>query len=79
VPRSEGNPDPKIVDQPELTPTGKRTQNAKFYDAALAHKRGEAPPHWVKVYEKIHQGIWSYNGLFELVDGWRETMAQGRC
>ncbi len=73
VPRSEASPDPKVVDQPELTPTGTKTQNAKFYHAALAYKRGEAPPQWVKVYEKIHQGIWSYNGLFELVDGWREN------
>jgi hypothetical protein len=24
------------------------------------------------VYEKIRAGIWSYNGLFELVDSWQE-------
>ena len=26
----------------------------------------------MKVYEKIQQGIWSYNGIFHLIDGWRE-------
>lgn len=25
------------------------------------------------MYEKIRNGIWVYNGLFELVDGWQET------
>jgi len=70
--RSFGGPDPKTVDQPETTPTGTRTQNGKFYHAAAGYKRGEISAPWVKVYEKIHQGIWSYNGLFELVDGWRE-------
>ena len=26
----------------------------------------------VRVYEKIRQGIWSYNGVFHLVDSWNE-------
>jgi hypothetical protein len=26
----------------------------------------------VRVYEKIRPGIWSYNGVFHLVDSWRE-------
>ena len=26
----------------------------------------------VRVYEKIQTGIWSYNGVFHLVDSWRE-------
>jgi hypothetical protein len=25
------------------------------------------------VYEKIRQGIWSYTGLFHLIDSWRES------
>jgi hypothetical protein len=72
VPRRDDAPEPKELDQPETTPTGRRTQNGKFYDAALAFKRGDRPAHPVKVYEKIHQGIWSYNGLFQLMDAWRE-------
>lgn len=26
----------------------------------------------VKVYEKLRSGIWVYNGIFKLVDSWRE-------
>ena len=29
-------------------------------------------PERVRVYEKIHTGIWSYNGVFHLVDSWQE-------
>ena len=32
-----------------------------------------APAERVRVYEKIRSGIWTYNGLFELVDGWLES------
>ena len=27
----------------------------------------------VKVYEKIHPGIWVYNGIFRLIDAWQEV------
>lgn len=27
----------------------------------------------VKVYEKIRQGIWVYNGVFKLIDAWQEV------
>jgi len=72
VPRSDDVPEPKKLDQPEMTPTGSRTQNGRFYDAVLTYKNGETPAHFVRVYEKIHQGVWSYNGIFHLVDAWRE-------
>ena len=72
APRTAQLPDPKAVDQPEYTPSGALTQNGKFYRAALQHNSGAAHPQLVRVYEKIHQGIWSYNGLFHLVDAWRE-------
>ncbi len=29
-------------------------------------------PERVRVYEKIQPGIWSYNGVFHLIDSWRE-------
>jgi len=63
---------PKLVDQPEFAPSGSPTQNRKFYDAAQKYKHGLGDPALVKVYEKIQQGIWSYNGMFHLVDAWRE-------
>jgi hypothetical protein len=72
APRTSETPDPKVVDQPELTPSGTLTQNGKFLHAAVQFRCGTAPPHLVRVYEKIHQGIWSYNGIFQLVDAWRE-------
>lgn len=78
APRNEKTPDPKAVDQPEFTPSGLPTQNGRFYHAALAHKQGYAPAHPVRVYEKIHQGVWAYNGIFHLVDAWRER-DQKRC
>jgi hypothetical protein len=78
VPKGDEAPEPKKLDQPDTTPTGSRTQNGKFYDAALAFKRGDSPAHPVKVYEKIHQGIWSYNGFFRLIDAWREHDGQRR-
>jgi hypothetical protein len=73
TPRTKGGPDPKFVDQPEFQPNGRRTQNGMFIDAVRRFKSGEAPSEKVRVFEKIRDGIWVYNGLFELVDGWQET------
>ena len=67
---------PKLVDQLDSTPSGRRTQNGMFWDAASSYRKGEQPPHIVKIYEKIHQGIWSYNGLFHLVDAWLEQSGE---
>jgi len=67
---------PKLVDQLDSTPSGRKTQNGLFWDAAFSCRTGEEPPHIVKIYEKIHQGIWSYNGLFHLVDAWIEQSGE---
>ncbi len=72
APRS-GNNDPKLIDQPETTPVGTLTENGKFHRAALDYKKGLRLPERVRVYEKLHRGIWSYNGVFHLVDSWTET------
>jgi hypothetical protein len=72
VPRTTDNPSPKLVDQPEKTPRGGLTENGRFHAAANAYKSGSAPPDRVRVYEKIKKGIWSYNGVFHLVDSWTE-------
>ncbi len=68
--------DPKSVDQPEFNPTGTLTENGKFHKAAQDYKKGLRPPEKVRVYEKIRPGIWSYNGVFELVDSWQEFDGQ---
>jgi len=75
APRSGAVPDPKAIDQPEHTPAGTLTENGKFYQAALRYKSGGVPK-TVRIYEKIRQGIWSYNGMFNLVDAWREHDGQ---
>jgi hypothetical protein len=72
VSRTKKTPDPKLVDQPAVTPRGTASENGKFHQAAQAHKRGERPPERVRVYEKLQQGIWSYNGIFHLIDSWQE-------
>jgi hypothetical protein len=72
VPRSLNTPDPKILDQTEFTPNGTLTENGKFYRAAKDFKLSKRNAEKVRVYEKIHAGIWSYNGLFNLVDSWIE-------
>jgi hypothetical protein len=77
VPRSRLHPNPKVIDQPEQTESGRLTQNGLFHRAAQRFRSGRQPPERVRVYEKIKQGIWSYNGVFHLVDSWRE-LSDGR-
>ena len=61
----------KDIDQPMYFPSGKLTENGKFYKAAAEYKNsGKAK--LIKVYEKIKAGIWVYNGFFHLVDAWIE-------
>ncbi|MCO5181290.1 MAG: HNH endonuclease [Candidatus Promineofilum sp.] len=72
-PKRNDLPDPKKVDQPAVTNRGTLTENGKFARAAEQFKRREGRAERVRVYEKIRTGIWSYNGLFHLVDSWVET------
>jgi len=78
APTVGGGPDPKTFDQPMQTPRGTLTQNGLFYRAAEAYKAGERPPELVKAYEKIMAGVWSYGGLYRLVDAWKEAVEGGR-
>lgn len=68
APRSRPWENPKLKDQPEYLPTGTLSQNGKFHKAAQDFKRGLTDVERVRVYEKIKKGIWSYNGVFHLVD-----------
>jgi len=70
--RSSRVPDPKRVDQPECSPSGALTQNGLFSRTAQEAKAKLRPPERVRVYEKLRQGIWSYNGVFHLVDAWQQ-------
>jgi hypothetical protein len=71
-PRSQGLSNPKLIDQVDALPTGNLTQNGKFHRAAEDAKAGRRRPERIRVYEKIRPGIWSYNGIFHLVDSWTE-------
>jgi hypothetical protein len=75
LPKSRTVPDPKAVDQPARHANGALTQNGRFFEAATEYKEGRGGPPVVRVYEKIQEGIWSYNGIFSLVDAWCESDA----
>ena len=66
APRGDDTPDPKAVDQPLRTATGRLTQNGRFFEAAGTQRE------LVRVYEKLLQGIWVCNGVFRLTDAWME-------
>jgi hypothetical protein len=44
------------------------TQNALFANAVDNYKTSNAPPEFVKVYEKVLPGVWSLKGFFDLLD-----------
>lgn len=75
--RSPDCPDPSRVDQPEFTAQGLRTQNGKFYCAALEYKHGVAPVERVQVYQKLLPGVWACRGLHRLIDA-RKDRGGGR-
>ena len=70
-------PNPKLADQLAATRSGLATDNGKFHQAAQAFKAGRRSPERVRVYEKIKPGIWSYNGIFHLIDSWTEADKNG--
>jgi len=63
---------PKTIDQPMYNPSGSLTQNGLFYTAAQEYKKDSSRYELVRVYEKIHSGIWVFNGTFKLIDAWQE-------
>ena len=66
APRGDETPDPKAIDQPLRTATGRLTQNGRFFEAARTKRE------LVRVYEKLLQGIWVCNGVFRLTEAWME-------
>ena len=66
--RRDSRIDPKTIDQPMTLPSGRPTDNGKFYDAAMSAKRDQVAPEVVQVYEKIAASIWCDRGRFLLVD-----------
>lgn len=76
--RRLNGPDPKTTDQPEKNPGGSLTQNGLFAEAVRRYKENGAQPERVRVFDKIHSGIWVYNGTFELIDYWKEVSGPRR-
>jgi hypothetical protein len=50
----------------------------KISSGRAGWKAGMRLPERVRVYEKLRTGIWSYNGIFHLVDSWQER-DEHRC
>ena len=48
-PKSKQNPNPKMIDQPQFTPSGQLTENGKFHQAAQEYKAGRHLPERVRV------------------------------
>ncbi|HEX4001580.1 MAG TPA: HNH endonuclease signature motif containing protein [Candidatus Acidoferrales bacterium] len=76
IPRTKGGPDPKTIDQPRYSRPGRLTQNGLFFEAAVRAARAEQLPELVKVYEKIRDGVWAFDGVFELRDAWQDKRDQ---
>lgn len=72
VPKTAENPIPKAVDQQMKNPGGTLNQNGLFSKGAERFRKNHNGPELVKVYEKLRAGIWVYNGLFRLLDSWKE-------
>jgi hypothetical protein len=77
IPKRKGLKDPRHYDQPMAMPNGKLTQNGLFYVVAKEFQKNKSWPEPVKVYEKLQNGIWTYNGVFNLLDSWTEQ-SEGR-
>ncbi len=74
----KGSRSPKQFDQPLNLPSGKPTENGRFFAAANAFKAGDSPARLVHVYEKIADGIWCDRGKHELVDAEIKVVPIGR-
>ena len=70
MPRIGAALDPKHFDQPGIHLRGGLTENGKFNKAAQEFKKQMRSAERVRVYEKLRQGIWSYNGIFHLIDSY---------
>lgn len=68
TPKISSRINPKRLDQPRKTKSGRLTQNGLFASAVDDFKLGKRKPEIVRVYEKIFSGVWSEKGFFHLVN-----------
>lgn len=57
----------KLLNQPEVNPTGTLTRNGLFKHAIDQGRKSKIYP-LARVYEKLQPGIWTHRGLFEMRD-----------
>lgn len=76
APRGPSLREPRLADQPEYTASGRLTQNGAFLKAVELYLVGLRPPEPVRVYQKLAMGIWCFNGVYVLLDGWQEQDAE---
>jgi hypothetical protein len=67
-----GHPDKVRIDQPLATELGTLTQNGKFFQAAEGVRQG-IRRELVRVYEKLSDGVWVFNGIFDLLSAQMES------
>ena len=72
VPKNE-SPNPEMVDQALLRPSGNPTENGKFFKEVLNFKQGLRAPERVQVYRKLKKGIWVDMGFYELIDAYEKS------
>jgi hypothetical protein len=72
--KNHAKKDPEQEDQPRYTPSGTLTNNGKFEKAAISFRENKQEAEIVRVYEKIKDGIWSFNGIFKLVDAYEKKV-----
>lgn len=68
IPKTNGVKNPKSIDQPKNTKTGKPTQNGLFAESIENYKSKISAPELIRVYEKLLDGVWSEKGFFKLID-----------
>jgi hypothetical protein len=73
VPKTKDVNDPKAIDQPRFTKTGKPTQNGLFAAAIDDYLSGKRQAEIVRVYDKLFSGVWSERGFFRLI-GYKHEM-----
>jgi hypothetical protein len=72
APRRKGGPDPKFIDQPESSRmVDSRRMVSSLMQCGDTNLVKHQPSRCGCL--KIRDGIWAYNGLFVLIDGWQET------
>ena len=70
ISKNKINKQPKLFDQQLFNRNGTLTQNGLFFNAAHEFKAGFKSAEAVRVYDKLDAGIWTFAGVFYLIDAY---------